>query len=290
MRGRLAIPAAIGVSVVVICVLAGIHGIEPLLAFGLGAFAAASAGRALVLSVRSAWRSAKAGGASPARAALSGWRGLVGRANGGMIVHIGVVLVAVGLSAAAGFRHDGQVSLQRGQTATVAGHTVEFIGSRNVVSSSHSELRAVLEVDGGGRFYPAISQFGTDTQTVGTPAIDSGFRDDVYLTIANIDAKGVTWTFRVVVQPLVAWLWAGGALIVIGSILSAIPGRRRRPTAPVSASVLGTSGSAGPDWGHGPDGEKGAGEPGDSGGADRTGAGATDLGSAPEPVGAGERS
>ena len=44
MRVRLAVPAAVGVVVVVGCVLAGIHGIEPLLAFGLGGFAAASAG------------------------------------------------------------------------------------------------------------------------------------------------------------------------------------------------------------------------------------------------------
>ena len=82
LRGRLAAPAAIGVLVVVGCVAAGIHGIEPLLAFGLGAFAAASAGRALVLSVRSAWRAASgfwchpAAGPRPRRggADSSAWR------------------------------------------------------------------------------------------------------------------------------------------------------------------------------------------------------------------------
>ncbi|HEY7916617.1 MAG TPA: cytochrome c biogenesis protein CcsA, partial [Acidimicrobiales bacterium] len=56
LRGRLAIPAAIGVAVVVVCTTAGIHGIEPLLAFGLGGFAAASAARSLLLSVRGAYR------------------------------------------------------------------------------------------------------------------------------------------------------------------------------------------------------------------------------------------
>jgi cytochrome c-type biogenesis protein CcmF len=231
------------VVIVVACVLAGIRGVEPLLAFGLGGFAAATAARALVLSVRGAWRAARASGATAARALLSGWRGLVGRANGGMVVHIGVVLVAVGLSAAAGFRHDGLVLLHRGQSATVAGHRVEFVGTRTVTSPSHSELLAVLQVDGGGTFTPAISQFGSGTQTVGTPAIDSGWRDDVYLTIANIPGRGAVWQFRVVVQPLVAWLWAGGALIVVGSVLSAIPGRRRRPTDPVSAPVLDVAGT-----------------------------------------------
>ena len=120
--------------------LAGVRGVEPLLAFGLGGFAAATAGRALVLSVRGAWRAARAAGAGAVRAALAAWRGLVGRANGGMVVHIGVVVVAVALSAAAAFRHDGLVLLHRGQAATVAGHRIEFVGTR---TSTHAvPLRA----------------------------------------------------------------------------------------------------------------------------------------------------
>ena len=67
-------------AVLVACVVGGVRGLNPLLAFGLGAFAGASAVRQLVLATR-----------------RQGWRGLVGRANGGMIVHIGVVFIAVGV-------------------------------------------------------------------------------------------------------------------------------------------------------------------------------------------------
>ena len=237
MRGRLAVPAAVGVVVVVACVLAGVHGVEPLLAFGLGAFAAASAGRALVLSVRGAYRGARSSGASAGRAGLTGWRGFVGRANGGMVVHIGVVVVAVGLAAATSYLHRGQLHLAQGQTGTFSGHTIEFVGTRVVTSPSHSSYEAVLRVDGGGRFYPAVSQFGTGTATVGTPAIDSSWTDDLYLTIAT-NPKGSVWAFGVVEQPLVMWLWVGAGIIGFGSVLSAIPGRRRRPTDPVSAPVV----------------------------------------------------
>ena len=229
MRGRLAVPAAIGVLVVVGCVIGGITGIEPLLAFGLGAFAAASAGRALVLSVRGAWRSARGAGATPARATLAAWRGFVGRANGGMVVHIGVVLIAVGLTAATAFGQRGTVVLAHGETGSFAGHTVEFVGTRVVRTPSHISQQALLRVDGGTIFTPAISQFGTGTQAVGTPAVDSSVTSDVYLTINSIPGKGAAWTFGVVVQPMVMWLWIGGVLIVVGSVLSAVPGRRRRP-------------------------------------------------------------
>jgi cytochrome c-type biogenesis protein CcmF len=238
MRGRLAVPAAIGVAVVVGCVLAGVRGVEPLLAFGLGAFAAASAGRALVLSVRGAYRGARSTGSSAARSALTGWRGFVGRANGGMVVHIGVVVVAVGLAAATSYLHRGQLELRPGQTATFAGHTVEFEGTRTVTTPSHSSFEAVLRVDGTGLFYPAISVYGSGTSNVGTPAIDSGWKGDLYLTLADPPTgTSNAWTFGVVEQPLVMWLWIGAGLIGFGSVLSAIPGRRRRPTDPVSAPV-----------------------------------------------------
>ena len=176
---------------------------------------------------------------------LTGWRGFVGRANGGMVVHIGVVVIAVGLAAATSFLHRGELHLSKGQSANFAGHTVTFVGTRQVNSPSRSAFEAVLRVDQGS-FSPAISQFGTGTQTVGTPAIDSSWRDDLYLTIDSIPDTGNVWTFGAVEQPLVMWLWIGAGLIGVGSVLSAIPGRRRRPTDPVSRPVVGVATASGP--------------------------------------------
>jgi hypothetical protein len=45
------------------------------------------------------------------------------------------------------------------------------------------------------------------------------------------------------------WLWIGAVLVGIGSVLSAIPGRRRRPTDPVSAPVVAISGPSDDDAG-----------------------------------------
>ena len=118
---RLRVPAWIGVLTVVACVAGGVRGVEPLLAFGLGAFAAASAGRSLVLSVRASRRHG-----------AGAWRGLVGRANGGMVVHLGVVVLAVGLVAATSFRSSSQLALRQGRPVSFAGHTFVFEGLRTV--------------------------------------------------------------------------------------------------------------------------------------------------------------
>jgi cytochrome c-type biogenesis protein CcmF len=237
---RLVVPAWAGVLVVVGCVIAGVRGVTPLVAFGLGAFAAASAIRSLVLSVRASRR--RGAGA---------WRGLVGRTNGGMVVHLGIVLLAVGMAAATSYAQRSELALRPHQTVHFDGHSFVFEGLRQVTSPASVDTQAVVRVDGRGLFYPAVTAFGGGTSDpVQTPAIDSGFFGDVYLTfdatgaasqggsssaqvIANLPANAVA--VGVVVEPLIDWMWVGGMLVGLGGLLALWPGGRRRPTDPVSA-------------------------------------------------------
>jgi len=233
---RLAVPVWVGVLTVVLCVAFGLRGFAALVGFGLGAFAAATAARALVLSVR----------ATRARH-VGWWRGLIGRTNGGMVVHIGVIVMAIGIIAATTYRHQTELALSQGRVVTYGGHRFEFVGLRNVRIPSKQSDEALVKVD-GTVFAPAITSFGGELSTVGTPAIDSGAFGDVYLTfdqagglgttsgnlpVANLPAGSVA--IGVVIEPLLAWLWAGGLLVGLGGVLALVPGSRRRATDPVSA-------------------------------------------------------
>ncbi|MGH8979991.1 MAG: heme lyase CcmF/NrfE family subunit [Acidimicrobiales bacterium] len=235
---RLALPAWAGVLTIVACVAGGMRGFEPLAAFGLAAFAASSALRTLVLSVRAGMRH----GAGPLR-------GLVGRTNGGMVVHLGVVVLAVGLVAATSFRSQAELVLRQGQKVDFAGHAFVFEGVREVHTPQRIATEARVRVDGGGTFEPAVSQYsGPDSRVVGTPAIDSGVLGDVYLTWAATGHTGrstggnvvptlpsTAIAVGVVVEPLIAWMWVGGLIIGVGGLLALLPGSRRRATDPVSA-------------------------------------------------------
>ncbi len=233
---RLAVPVWVGVATVVVCVTFGLRGFATLIGFGLGAMAAATAARALVLSVR----------AAHARH-VGWWRGVVGRANGGMVVHLGVVLLAVGVIAATSYRHQAELALHPGEVVTYDGHRFEFEGLHTVTTPSRTAQEAVVKVD-EGVFTPATTSFGTGLAVVGTPAIDSGFFGDVYLTFDAVGGLGNTSgnlainnlpsgsvAIGVVIEPLVAWLWAGGLLIGVGGLLALVPGTRRKATDPASA-------------------------------------------------------
>lgn len=218
LRDRLTIPACVGVGVVVVCVAAGVRGLAPLAAFGLGAWAATSNVQQLVVSARASHR-----------VGAGAWRGLVGRASGGMVVHVGVVVIAVALSAATSFGFRSTTALVPGQSAVLDGHTFEMIGLRKVVSPASTATQALVRVDGKGVFHPAVTSFGPNTEAVGTPAIDSGLRDDVYLTLDALPAgTSKAITIGVTIQPLVMWLWVGGAVLVAGCALAVVPTRRRR--------------------------------------------------------------
>jgi cytochrome c-type biogenesis protein CcmF len=227
LRRRLLWPAVGGVATLAVCVAAGLRGLNPLLAFGLGGFAGASAVRQLVLATR-----------------RQGVRGFVGRANGGMIVHLGVVVIAVAFAASHSYTHQTSLTLQPGEKVTVHGQTLEFLGMKTINAPTHTGIAARIRVNGGKELAPAISDYPFADQAIGTPSIDSQLARDVYVRLDAAPAKpGDPVQITVIIEPLVWWVWAGGGLLLIGAALAAFPGRRRRPTDPVSAPVPVVAGS-----------------------------------------------
>jgi cytochrome c-type biogenesis protein CcmF len=167
------------------------------------------------------------------------YRGILGRANGGMIVHVGIVVIAVGIAAAGSFASRSSVTLSPGQSVAVDGHVVRLESVRTFVEASRSGDEAIVQVDGRGVLRPAIDTFTGTTQQVGTPAFTSSLFEDVYVAPTTLLAKRgeELATLQIVVQPLVSWLWIGGAIVAAGALLAALPGRRRRPTDPSTLAL-----------------------------------------------------
>jgi cytochrome c-type biogenesis protein CcmF len=235
---RLFWPAWAGTATVVFAVVVGARGLAPLVAFGLGGFAAGAAVRQLVLATR-----------------RQGWRGLVGRTNGGMVVHLGVVLAAVAIAASGSFDTEREVSMAEGDRVVVAGHTIEYQGMRVVEMKNKTARQALLELDGEVHT-PSLDEFPGGGNAIGTPSVSSSPTEDVYLSLVDLpsgtDAADKV-VVRVIVQPMVVWLWIGGGVMAVGTALAAFPGKRRRdPLSPASARV--PSGEAGPK-GRGDDGD-----------------------------------
>jgi cytochrome c-type biogenesis protein CcmF len=57
-------------------------------------------------------------------------------------------------------------------------------------------------------------------------AIHTTLKEDLYVILAGY---GKDWaTFKVLVNPLVVWLWIGGVIMALGTVIVMLPDRRKR--------------------------------------------------------------
>lgn len=221
LRERLFWPAWCGVATLVISLLLGAYGLAPLLTFTLGGVSSGAAMRQVILATR-----------------RQGWRGLVGRANGGMIVHLGVILIAVALGASNSYSKSQELSLVANIEATFSGHTFELQDVVEVRDDRSISVKALVLVDGKKIYEPAITKYTRIGMNVGTPSVRTSLITDIYMTLeppVRQDANEAR--IKVFIKPMIMWLWIGTALMVVGTVLAAFPGRRRKPTDPTSAPV-----------------------------------------------------
>jgi cytochrome c-type biogenesis protein CcmF len=224
LRDRLFWPAWCGALTLAVAVAVGADGWAPLVAFALAGFAAGSALRQLALATR-----------------RQGWRGLMGRANGGMIVHLGVIVVAVALVASNAYTKSGEITLEAGRPVTWQGHTFELVDITSEQTARATVVRANVLLDGDKVYGPAVTTYIKQGIQIGTPSVRAGLTGDVYLTVAGNrppEVGGNEAHLEVFLKPLIMWLWIGGLMMALGTVFAAFPGnRRRRPIDPVSAPV-----------------------------------------------------
>jgi cytochrome c-type biogenesis protein CcmF len=222
LRDRLLIPAWAGAITLVVALVAGAHGIANVGAFALGAFALTSIGRSVVIGVRARKRATnEALPVATARTVRSN-----PRLYGGLLVHAGVVVVAIALATTGGYTTKSEVQLSVGESARVHGHTVTYIGRAVETSGQKTTIKARVRVSGVGELAPAISTFPNAAEGIGTPSIHTTPWQDFYLTLISSPTSGRV-TIGVQIGTMVMWLWIGGLIMALGCALALIPARKR---------------------------------------------------------------
>ncbi|MGH7814283.1 MAG: heme lyase CcmF/NrfE family subunit [Candidatus Binataceae bacterium] len=170
-------------------------------------------------------------GERPARALVN----LVAKNNrryGGYIIHIGVIAAFAGIVGSSFFKTEYKQSVRAGDTFSAGAYTIRFEGLSQTENAHLESTVARLEVMRGDReiaemepkklFYKRTQQPATRVAIHSTPL------NDLYITLAGIDDGGKRATFDVFVTPLVFWLWAGGFLMAIGTVVAMWPNVRER--------------------------------------------------------------
>ncbi len=160
------------------------------------------------------------------------------RRYGGYLAHVGVFLVALGIAASATMRSEREATLKPGESMTLAGHTVRLREVWGRDEAQRSVIGVTLDVVqhgvAVGVIEPRMNFYPTSQEPVPTPDVRSSFSGDLYANLMAFDQNGAHATVRLIVQPLVPWIWAGGLIVVLGAVVGLTPARRRSAVASAS--------------------------------------------------------
>ena len=235
-------PAVISLAGPIIAFAAGVRLWAGLLAFWLSAFVVAVTlyeyGRAVLARHRSNGESV----------IVSTWR-LAERNRrryGGYIIHLGVVMMGLGIIGMQFFQTQTQGTLKQGGKIILDSYTITFKDLAVFdTADGRNVARAVVSVAQNGQvlgdLYPRRDYYYESQQPVTIPGLRSTLADDLYIVLVDwqpISSGGTT--FKVYHNPLVSWLWIGGLVFILGTAVAAWPDREAemaRQAAPQPAVV-----------------------------------------------------
>jgi cytochrome c-type biogenesis protein CcmF len=153
-----------------------------------------------------------------------------GRRYGGYIVHIGVLLIALGIIGNEFYQSEGEANLAKGESMTVANYTLTYNRLDMVQGPNYTELIAPMTVSKNGEVVGEILPKKhiynkNQEQPMSEVGLRAGPIEDVYAVLAGWDSGGETASFKVFVNPLMSWMWVGGVVMMIGVLISAWPRR-----------------------------------------------------------------
>ena len=153
------------------------------------------------------------------------------RRYGGYIIHISMMLMAIGILGIEIFQSSTQGTLAAGQTMKIAEYKLVF---KDVASWDNNDLevnftRATIQVYKGERYigdlHPRKDMYFSG-QPMSIPGLYSNLQDDLYILLVDWQPISSTAaTFKIFVNPLVNWLWLGSVLFLLGIIFTAWPDR-----------------------------------------------------------------
>lgn len=151
------------------------------------------------------------------------------RRYGGHIIHFGVVLLFMAMSGSA-FNMEKQITVNKGESFKVKKYTLRYDALSEYPTASKHRVVATLSIFNDkhkvGVLSPEKSLFIGQEQPTTEVAIHTNLKEDVYVILAGY---GKDWaTFKVLVNPLVIWLWIGGGIMAFGAIIVMLPDRRKR--------------------------------------------------------------
>jgi cytochrome c-type biogenesis protein CcmF len=151
------------------------------------------------------------------------------RRYGGYIVHMGMVLIFIGLAGVA-FNQDVQKDMRPGDAMKIGKYTLLLQSVDSKPEKNYTAERMNVEVLQDNKelmmLYPERRKFNASEQSGTMVAIYSTLKEDLYVVYAGISPETEVPVIHAYLNPLVKWIWFGGAVLVFGTLIALLPDRK----------------------------------------------------------------
>ena len=152
------------------------------------------------------------------------------RRYGGFVVHLGILVIAVGVMGSHAWSVQTETTLHRGETAELAGYRFRFDGLTAVEESNHFKVVGAFTVSNGrglGVLRPAKKFYPQEQAPIAYVDYRLGLKEDLYLVLGDFARDGSQATIKLQVNRLVSWIWIGGLVLTLGALLAILPERHK---------------------------------------------------------------
>ena len=152
---------------------------------------------------------------------------------GGYVVHLGIIMLAVGAIASSFYSVQRDFAMNPGDRASLGDYSFQYLGTETSTYADRDENVAEFQVYKDDSYLGVMRPFRAFYPGFRISAARGAIRstpiEDFYIVPSDLDREG-TAVFRVLINPLVWWMWASGPVIALGVLLALSPQRQPAPS------------------------------------------------------------
>jgi len=219
-------PVVVGVAAAALFFALGVRSTLAVLSLTLTVFVAATVAVDYVRATRARRRMGEA--------LLPAMGGLLVRHNrryGGFAIHLGILVIAVGVTGSQAWSVQREATVQRGEAVELAGYRFRFDGLAAREAGNHFFVESTFKVTNGRavayELRPGKKFYPQEQSPIAHVDYRLGFIDDLYLVLGDFARDGSQATVKVQVNRMVSWIWIGGLVLTLGTVLAVLPERKK---------------------------------------------------------------
>ncbi|MFC2014762.1 heme lyase CcmF/NrfE family subunit [Chloroflexota bacterium] len=150
---------------------------------------------------------------------------------GGYIVHIAIIFISVGVVGSTFYGTETEATIKPKETITIGDYSLLYDKLDSYSTQSRDVVYATLTVSKNNKILGELiseKYFDKDYQPVTEVGIRPTLLEDLYVILLGWDEDG-TASFKVLVNPLVNWIWIGGGVLLLGGLLVLWPEKQQLP-------------------------------------------------------------